>query len=79
MYDLMSDSIHGITKLKKDLGVPNLHPFKDALLKSAEAARERIRQEKERQREDRRKSAEKMRHKSNLELMQVLRSHLFNH
>lgn len=48
-------------KIKKDLGIPNLHPFKDALLKSAEAAKERATQEKMRQKIERQRLAAKQR------------------
>lgn len=40
-------------RLKKDPGIPNLHPLKDELLRKAEEAKERERTEKERAQEAR--------------------------
>lgn len=48
------DKLSGPSKMKKDMGVPNLHPFKEQLLEKAAAAKARKDQQMSRQKDARR-------------------------
>lgn len=48
------EKLKGTSKLKKDMGVPNLHPFKEQLLEKAAAAKVRREEQERRQKQSRR-------------------------